>query len=47
MTAEQRKGVLVFLAITFGITYAIEFGMIAAGMRFAALTAVWLPTVAK
>jgi uncharacterized protein len=30
----DRKGIFSFLAITFGITYAIEFGLIASGVRF-------------
>jgi hypothetical protein len=31
--ALDRKGILAYLCITFGITYAIEFALIAAGFR--------------
>lgn len=30
----DKKGILAFLAITFGITYAVEIAMLLAGMRF-------------
>ncbi len=35
--ALERKGILVFLIITFAITYAIEGALIASGFRFSAL----------
>lgn len=35
----DRKGILSFLGITFGVTYAVEFGLIASGVRFNQITA--------
>lgn len=52
----QRKGILIFLAITFAITYAVEGAMIAAGFQFISLTssfvqvvvaAVWIEGLAR
>ncbi len=55
-TTLERKGILTFLAITFGITYALEGALILSGFRFAAIPgafgqvvvmiAMWVPTVA-
>lgn len=52
----DRKGIAWFLIITFGMTYAIEFGMIAAGVRISGVTrvygqllvlaAMWVPALA-
>jgi uncharacterized protein len=42
----HRKGIFSFLAITFGITYAIEIGLIAAGVRFdGAVPVLWAQLV--
>lgn len=52
------KGIVTFLVITFGLTYAVEFAIIAAGVRFdatpadafmgqiAVMIAMWFPALA-
>ncbi len=53
----DRKGILSFLLITFGLTYIVEIGMISAGLRFTQgvtgifaqlviMTVMWVPAVA-